>query len=247
MDYGKAFSYIFNDKNWIGVILIGGGLGLLGLFLVWTLIVPLLVGALFYGYMMQLIRDVRYNPDAHLPEWTDWGKKLADGFKLIIVQFIWGLPILLLSMPILFFVVLLMIYPDSTVLSVLTALTSFVMSILILVYGILLIFLLPAVTVNLAVQEDFSAGLDVSTIFHIVKSHFLDILLIVILLAIVGFAANWVGTLIFFIGVVFTGFWVMLVKGHLYGQLARLALPVADESATEITTPTETKPVPATN
>jgi len=247
MDYGKAFSFVFEDKNWIGIILIGGALGLVGFFLVWTFIVPILVGALFLGYLMQLIRDVRYNPDAKLPEWTDWGKKLADGFKLMIVQFIWGVPIFLFMIPIIFFAILMSFNPDSDFLGMMTGLTTFVMVMFMMIYSVVLIFLLPAITINLAVHEDFAAGLDVSAVLGIVKKYFVDILIIIILAALVALVANWVGSLIFLIGVLFTNFWAMLVKGHLYGQLARLALPVVDENASALATPSETKPVPASD
>ena len=196
---------------------------------------------------MQLIRDVRYNPDAKLPEWTDWGKKLADGFKLMIVQLIWSLPIFILMLPIIFFAILLGFNPDSDFLAMMTGLTTFAMIGLMMIYGVLFIFLMPAVTINLAVQEDFSAGLDVSAVFRIIKAHFVDILVILILVALVSLVANWVGSLIFLIGAIFTGFWVMLFKGHLYGQLARLALPVSNPDDTPLPVPAENKPAPLTD
>ncbi len=247
MDYGKALKAVFEDKNWIGVILVGGALGLISLLLVWTIIVPFLVAAVLYGYMMQYIRDVRYNPDAHLPDWTDWGKKLADGFKLMIVQLIWSLPIFIFLMPVLFLFVLMGIYPDSDTLAVITGLTSSVMVILAMIYGVVLFFLMPAITVNLAVREDFSAGLDIGEIFRITKSYFADILIILIILVGISYVANWIGLLLLFFGVFFTSFWVMLVQGHLYGQLARLSIPVANPDDTSLPVPAAPQPDPATN
>ena len=244
MDYGKAIKAVFEDKDWIGVILIGGALGLISLFFVWTLIIPLLIAAVLYGYMMQYIRDVRVNPDAGLPDWTEWGKKMADGFKLMIVQFLWALPLFILLLPVGFLFILLSIYPDSESLAVITMLATFGMGLLAAIYGVVLAFLLPAITINLAVQGDFAAVLDVGTIFRITKSHFVDILVILIILYGISYFASWVGMLLLFFGVVFTSFWVMLVKGHLFGQLARLALPVVDESATALATPAATEPAP---
>jgi len=245
MDYGKAISFTFKDKNWIGVILIGGALGVLGAIFFWTLIIPILVGAVLYGYMMQLIRDVRYNPDAPLPEWTDWGKKLADGFKLMILQFLWAVPLILIFIPAFFMLMLSGIFPDSDVLAFFAGVSFLATTILAIIYGLGLVFLLPAITINLAVQEDFSAGLDFSTIFGIARKHFVDLLIILVLLYGIGYIAGWIGMLLFLVGAFFTSFWVLLIRGHLYGQLARLALPVVDEDATKLTT-VETKPVPAT-
>lgn len=247
MDYGKALKAVFEDKNWIGVILIGGALGLVSLFLVWTIIVPLLASAVLYGYMMQYIRDVRYNPDADLPDWTDWGKKLTDGFKLMVVQLIWSLPIFLFLIPTLLPFSLIGLYPDSDILAVIISLTFFAMVILVMIYGLILLFLMPAITINLAVREDFSAGLEFETIFRITKTHFVDILIITILLYGISYIASWIGILLFFVGVFFASFWMMLVKGHLYGQLARLAIPVANPDDTPLPTSAETKPLPVTD
>ena len=231
MDYGKAIKAVFEDKDWIGVILIGGALGLVSLLLFWTLIIPLFISAVLYGYMMQYIRDVRLDPDAGLPRWTDWGKKMADGFKLMIVQFLWALPVFIILTPVVSLFVLLAIYPDSDTLAIFTTLATLGLGLVAALYSIVLAFLLPAITINLTVKGDFSAGLDVRSIFRITKSHFVDILIILIILYGISYFASWVGMLLLFFGLVFTSFWVMLVKGHLFGQLARLAFPV-DEADT---------------
>jgi hypothetical protein len=247
MDYGKAIKFTFDDKDWIGIVLIGGALGLVSLLFVWTIIIPILIGALFFGYMMQLVRDVRQNPNAGLPAWTDWGKKLGDGFKLMIVQFIWAIPIFLLLIPIAFLGILLSFYPDSDTLAILLSLATMTMVFLAILYGVILSFMLPAITINLAVKENFSAGLELGAIFKITKTHFVDILIMLILLYGISYIANWVGVLLFVIGVFFTSFWVMLVKGHLLGQLARLALPADDENATDLAIAAPTQPVPVTD
>ncbi len=247
MDYGKALKFIFEDKDWIGVILIGGALGLLSLLFFWTLIIPILIGALLYGYMMQLIRDVRNQPDAGLPAWTDWGKKLADGFKLLIVQFIWGVPFLLFFIPMAFMLVLADAYPNSEALAALAGVSVMGAIFLAVIYGVILIFLMPAITINLAVKENLSAGLEMETIFGITKAHFVDILIILILVYGVSYIAGWIGFLLLFIGIFFTNFWVLLVQGHLYGQLARLALPVVDPANTPLPVPAAPQPEPATD
>ncbi len=244
MDYGKAIKATFEDENWISVILIGGALGLVSLFFFWTLIIPILVGAVLLGYMMQIIRDVRLNPDAPLPEWTGWGKKLSDGFKLMIVELIWAIPVLLFLMPVIFLITLAAIFPDSDFLAILSGLSVIVMTVLAIAYGILLVFLQPAIVINLAVKENFSAGIDFHTIFGITRKHFVDILIILVLVYGLSYIASWVGMLLFMIGVLFTGFWVLLVKGHLFGQLARLVLPPEDDVTS--LTPVENKSVSVT-
>ena len=234
MDYGKALEFVFKDKDWIGVILIGGGLGLLSLFFVWTIIIPILVAAVLLGYMMQLIRDVRDNPSAGLPEWTDWGKKLGDGLSLMIVLFLWSLPLILLAIPLIFFILLAVSFPDSEAIIFISAIVTVATGIVMLLYVIMWVFLQPAITINLSIRKKFSAGFDISAIFRMTWSHIVDVLIILIILFGLQYVANFIGMLLFFIGIPFVAFWVMLVRGHLYGQLARLAIPPEGEQATDL-------------
>ena len=225
MDYGKAITYVFQDKNWLATILVGGGISLLGLFFFWTIIGPFLAYALVLGYMMQLIRDVQRDPDAGLPPWEDWGKKLTDGVKLMVAQFLWQLPLILLTIPMLTPMVLSAIYPDSDTLVILGFMGYFSFLCFAFLYSLFFLIIQPALVINLTVHNQFAKAFDIAGIFAIIREHLGEVLIIALLTFGLGYFASWIGMLLLLIGVVFTSFWVMLVQGHLYGQLARLVFP----------------------
>ncbi len=242
MDYAKAITFIFEDDNWIGTLLIGGGVTLLGFFFFWTLIGPFLAYALLTGYMMQLIRDVYKDPDANLPPWENWGAKIADGLKLMVAQFIWELPLFLVMAPFFWVMILATIYPDSDVLAVFAIGGYFGFLCLTFLYSVFFMIVQPAMTINLTIHDSFARAFDFAGIFRIIKTHLAEVLIIALLVYGVNYFAGLVGLLMLLIGVVFTSFWVMLVRGHLYGQLARLAFP-ATEQETALSTPSQ----PTTN
>ncbi len=239
MDYAKAITFVFQDKNWLATILIGGGVILLGVFFVWTIIGPFLAYALVTGYMMQVIRDVHKDPDAALPPWEDWGGKMADGFKLLVAQFIWQLPIFLIAIPFIFFLILEAIATDSDVVAFFTMFSYFGFLCFSFLYTIFFMIVHPALAINLTIHDEFTKGFDVPGIFRIIKAHLGEVIIIALLLYGVSYFASLVGMILLLIGLAFTSFWVMLVRGHLYGQLASLAFPAATSTPSS---PTPSQP-----
>ena len=51
-----------------------------------------MVGAIILGYLMVFLRNVIAGYPQPLPEWTDWGTRMADGFKAMVVTIVYGLP-----------------------------------------------------------------------------------------------------------------------------------------------------------
>lgn len=80
MDFGTAFSYAFQDEEWLKKIAIGAVLVLTGIGMI-----PVL------GWMMEIIRRSK-NGDYSLPEWTDFGTLFVDGLKAIAIGLIWAIP-----------------------------------------------------------------------------------------------------------------------------------------------------------
>ena len=88
MDVNRAIRYVFEDKQWISKVLIAVVLSLFS----W-LIIPAFIVA---GYMVKLVRQVMHGQDTPLPEWTDWGDLLRDGFFVVVAEFLWMLPFIVL-------------------------------------------------------------------------------------------------------------------------------------------------------
>ena len=87
MDIVLAFTYIFDDEDWVGKIV---------MVVVWTLVsaIPLLglIGvAALAGYVVELVRNMQRG-DAHpLPRWDNLGDKIMDGANVVIAAFVYNL------------------------------------------------------------------------------------------------------------------------------------------------------------
>jgi len=208
MDIGKSFGFVFEDEKWIEKVLIGGLVGL----------IPLIGSFLVIGYVVQLIRNVR-NGDSHpLPEWTEWGELLADGFKLFIVFFVWALPLIVLFM--LAFIPAAMAGDASSGdASSIAGLFATCFGCIAFLYAIVLSLASPAILIKFAETKEIGSGFNISEILGFTKSHIGEIILVVIVSWLVGLLASIVGTILCLIGLLFTGFWSNLVISHMMAQI----------------------------
>jgi hypothetical protein len=87
MDIGKAFSFVFDDEQWVTSILI---MGLL-------ILVPILGSIMLIGYMMETARNVAMNSPRPLPKWDNFGEKLSLGFAGFVISLVYALPIIVLA------------------------------------------------------------------------------------------------------------------------------------------------------
>ncbi len=217
MDIGKSLSFVFEDKKWLEKILIGGLIVLATILFSWTIIGAIVGAALLYGYMIELMRNVRRGDAVPLPEWTGWGEKIILGVKYGILIIIWSLPILIVTLPLVFFSAVL---GDSDAGGILGLFwTCF--SCLTVLYGILLLVATPAITIFFAERGDITDGLKFGEIFSFTRQHLGDIIIAVIVIVAVGIVAQIVGLILCGIGLLFTTVWATLVQGHLYGQIGR--------------------------
>ncbi|MCJ7508641.1 MAG: DUF4013 domain-containing protein [candidate division Zixibacteria bacterium] len=85
---GRAFSFMFEDKGWLGKIVIGG------LFCLLSLVV---VGIPFvFGYMLEMAKRSSENKEIPLPEWDNLGDKFIRGLIYFVILIIYSLPGLIL-------------------------------------------------------------------------------------------------------------------------------------------------------
>ena len=71
MDIGSAFTFMFDDEEWIKKMAIGGGIALVA-----AILSPILIGFVLFlplgGYMLETLKVVR-DGQTKLPEWSDFG------------------------------------------------------------------------------------------------------------------------------------------------------------------------------
>lgn len=213
-DIGAAFSFPFKDPNGLTKILIGGLVTILAIFLIG---IPVL-----YGYLIALTQRVRRGEQYPLPEWSELGVMFISGLKYIVVLLLYSLPMLLIVLPLMFFLFLAGIsgVDEAEALGGMTMLL--LIFFLIVPYSLFLTWLTPIITVKFADRERMEDGLNLGAVFGLFKTYWLEAL-IAVLLTIVVDLLSIVGIIFFIVGILFTTFYASLVTFHLYGQIAQSA------------------------
>jgi len=213
MDIGKAFSYVFEDGDWIVKILVGG---------FFVLLSPLLIGIPFLaGYMVETVQNVMRDDPHPLPEWSRLGDKFVKGLILTVAGIIYMLPVILLACL-------------QTVVSLAVGeragegMLSFVLCVecLSLLWGLLVAAVFPAALIRYAQSEEFSAAFRFNEIFGLITVNIGDYI-IAILVSWLASIIGGFGVILCVVGVLFTTFWTYLVAAHLWGQVGRRTLPTA--------------------
>lgn len=86
MNIGKAFSFVFEDEQWVASILIGGLI----------LLIPIIGQFALLGYTLETARNVARGNPRPLPQWNTFGEKLGLGFAGFVVSLVYSLPLIVL-------------------------------------------------------------------------------------------------------------------------------------------------------
>ncbi len=219
MDIGSAFTYMFDDQDWIKKIAIGGGITLVALILT-----PVLIGlALFLplsGYMLETLKNVRDGRATPLPEWTNFGDLFSKGLMIFVIGLVYNLPSIIFSCASAGINVA-VTNPniDSDVASTLGILSACISCVQVIV-SLLGNALLPAAIIRYAEFGSLGSAFQFGEIFNFIKNNLGDYIIVVLLGWVAGLIAAF-GLILCLIGIFFTGFWSILVSANLYGQLAR--------------------------
>jgi hypothetical protein len=212
-DFGKPFTYVFDDPRWLQKILIGGLFYLAGFFL---------VGIVFIlGYLAQVTRNVVKGLERPLPEWDDLGSFFAEGLRLFGVCLCYFVPLM--------FVVAAIVIPsaiagefDSEGMQAVGGIFAGCFSCLFVPFLLALLFFMPASLLFAMVEENFASAFDFKRIWPFLKDNIGNYLLAYVIYWIAHNLAGF-GIALLCIGVIFTGFWSFLITAHAYGQVWRLA------------------------
>jgi len=225
MDFGKAFTYMFQDPNWIAKLGIGTLLVLVGIFLA-----PLLIGFLplviVTGYSLVALDNVRLGHEHPLPEWQDWGRFFMLGLKVFVALFIWALPVMIGFVPVLAGGVL-SDNGNSSGTGPIAALLIMCGSCLMILWGLFITLLTPAIYARVAATNRFAAAFDLGRIWEFTRDNLGNVIVAILLVWLAGIIAavlGMMGLLLLCIGVMVTiplaSLWQYLVQAHLFGQIA---------------------------
>ncbi len=215
MDIGKSFTYVFEDKNWIMKVLIGGI----------VLLIPIVDFAV-YGYMLTTLKNVADGQPNPLPEWSDFGAHFMKGLYAFIGVLIYFLPAILIYCCV-FALSFGMTAATSSgngsnagsslggILGIITLCLNCILAIYALVAGLTLYAPLTrfAMSANqLSLFWDFRGN------FAFIQKNLTNYIIALLIAWVASFIAGF-GIILCIVGVLFTTFWATLVAANVFGQL----------------------------
>lgn len=224
MDIAKAFTFVGEDDEWLVKMGIGAVISLFSF-----LFFP---AFLLAGYMVAVTRNVQNGLKQPLPEWDDWGRLFKDGLFVAIGQFVYTLPVWLLSCvgvaATVGFSELDQFSADAA--TAIVGTTWAVLGCLMAIVLIAIFFISPAVIIQYVRYEEFGAVFRVGEVLAIARDNVGKIIMAVVasfvasLVLSVGIAAlNIIPCLGAIAGVligILAGPWLVAAIGHMYGQIA---------------------------
>ena len=213
-DFGKPFSYVFDDPRWPQKIALGGLFYLLSIFIVGIFFV--------FGYAAQTTRNIINDLPRPLPEWEDLGEMFSEGARLFGVALVYSLPIVVLvAIAIVPAIALDALHNSALQVGAIVAIGCFALIAVLL--WVAVVFLMPASLLFAVVQRRFGAAFEFRQIFLFVRANIGNYLLAFVVAIIARFVGG-MGFWVLCIGMFFTAFWALLISAHAFAQVYRLAM-----------------------
>ena len=206
MQIGKAFSYPFEDPEWMKKIGIAAAI----------MLIPLVGAIVVSGWGVEVARRVIHREQHPLPEWNDFGGYLVKGLKVVVISLVYLLPIILVSIcP-----SVLVNYASSQSEDIITAVATIIsvcLSCLMILYGVFAGLVLPAALGKFAASGELKDAFRFGEIIRAVRAK--PMVFVMVLLG--GFVSSLIagaGVILCVIGLLATVPYSMAINGHLWGQ-----------------------------
>jgi hypothetical protein len=232
VDAEKSFTYPFEDKEWISKL----GLGAL------ISMVPILNFA-WSGYLVGILRNIINHAVEPLPTWDDLGKKFSDGLILFAAGLVYALPILIpLLLPLGVVVSSGLSSGIRNMQDIGQALREaggalfFCLLCVLLLYGLVLSVIYPAILVQFAREGTFASCFKLNEAFSMIRKNAVAFFTawalslaasigVGLIVGFVNLVVGWVPCIGWIVGLVLTlasGIYSTAVYAHLFGQFGRI-------------------------
>jgi len=214
MDATRSFKYVFEDKDWIKKVLIGGVLN----------IIPVIGQAFMWGYGLRQLKNVTEGRELPLPEWDDWGGDLMRGIMVFLGYLVYAIPLIILS-------IFSGIFTGLGTTAALNAARAghasgtgiwgvciCGISIINFIYSLALAVWLPAALLNYVNVGAFMGFFKFADILAIIKNNMKNYITVILMWLAATIVAGIVGGIVCGVGTLFTLFISNLVFVHLLGQ-----------------------------
>lgn len=219
IDFGRSFTFVTQDPDWLKKVLVGGA---------FALACMILVGIPFVlGYFSRTLRNVAAGTRPELPEWDDLGGIFEEGLRLTAVYVVYTLGIVVL-IGVFAAAVLVPVFvvsgggEPSDALAALGALGIVALYGVILLVSLATALYLPAALARSALRGSVSDAFDWRENLEFIKANLANYALSLVSYLVAGFLSQF-GILLCCVGVFPAAFWSYLVLAAALGQTVRLS------------------------
>ncbi len=220
MDFGSAFTYAFQDTDWLKKV------GLAALIFLIPIIGPITV----MGWGLEITRRVINNQTDLLPEWNDFGGYLSKGFRGFVVTLALSIPSLLISMCQSGISVAIQ-NSNSNQMASAAGIASICLSCVSVIFSLIAAFLTPAALGILADTGQLSAAFNFNQLLGLVRSALGPYLLQVLVTGVAAIILVPLGVVFCVVGVFVAMAYLSTVSYNLTGQAYKLARAAQGVSA----------------
>jgi hypothetical protein len=220
VDFGRSFSFVTEDPEWVKKILIGGA---------FTLACALLVGVPFVlGYFSRTLRNVVAGEPRPMPDWDDLGGIFNEGLRLTAVYLLstlWIVAILAALGCVVLLPVMALSGSDahaSQALGLMGGLGIVALYGLVMVVSLALAVYLPAALARAALRGTVGDGFAWREIVAFITANLGNYLLALVIYLLASFVAQF-GVILCCVGIFPAIFWAYMVLAVALGQTVRLS------------------------
>jgi hypothetical protein len=207
MNFGRPFSFAFEDPDWLKKIALAALVTL----------IPVVGQFFIMGWGLEITRRVIKGEPTLLPD-LDFGKNLGTGFKAWVISLVYSIPFMVMAIPIVLVPVLGGVAGmDEETMGIMVAAISCCCGGLMFLYGILIMFMIPAGLGRFLDTDQLGAAFKVKEVFALVKAAPMAYLIAIGGAIVAGFIAP-LGGIAFGIGAIFTAAYATVIVSHFYGQ-----------------------------
>jgi hypothetical protein len=229
MNFGRAFTFAFEDPDWIKKVGIAAV----------VILIPVVGSIVLMGWGLEITRRVINNDPQPLPDWSDFGSFLSKGFQAFVAVLVYILPILVIygcGISVTVGITAAAGNSDNADMmgGILTA-SMFCMYCFVFLFAILAGLVIPPALGNLAATGTLGAAFRFSEVFGLLRAAIGPYVLSVLAVIVASMVLSPLGSAICGIGVLATSAYLTVLSSHLYGQAYNVAK--AAQSAAPVVPP----------
>jgi hypothetical protein len=212
MNFGRAFTYVAEDPDWLKKVGIAAV----------VVLIPVIGSIVLMGWGLEITRRVINNEAQPLPDWSDFGGLLSKGFKAFVAALAYVFPILLiygcgLSLTIGIAAAAGNSNNSDAVGGIATA-AMLCMYCFIILFALVAALLIPPAFGNIAATDQLGAAFRFNEVFGLLRAAIGPYILSILAIGITAMVLSPIGSAICGIGVLATTAYITTVSSHLYGQ-----------------------------